>query len=632
MHRATKLILILFALLLSAAFNQQARANTVTALTCKVSDVQAAINSAKNGDTVTIPGSCTWTTGITIPSAIGITITGTGTPDSNGSTQGASASCSSTVITLSGATAFKASLSFGASTTRLSCMALNYGGGASVAFSILGSCTASGCNNLRVDNITFNNWAGHASAGISYGISAVDNVFGVLDHNTINGVANNYLQLVEFSLSSYQGVGMWGDNSWHQPEGYGTSHFLFIENNIFNTAGCCENEGNVGGLQNMGGGFVVVRFNQFNNMDTFNFSMGWHGTESAGRPRSTRAFEYYQNTWSCASGSACGQVAGARGGTGLFWGNDIHLPGGAAVNSFFTLSTFRSNGSIGGWGACDGSAPYDANDGVTYFSGTIGSIAGNVITVGGNSPGWTANKWFVNGAPYSMHDTTANSGTEITANGPNTLTLLIGGGPGAYTPAVGHSIQILRATACIDQAGGRGAGVLYDSTLNPAASIPTNEILSPTRAWLNTADKLPAFSSSQITTGGVSNRQIALRDFYMERMNQPAQSSPTAPFDGTITTACTGGLGAAVPCGVGHGTLANRPATCTMNTSYWATDQGNWNQSGSGEQGELFVCTATNTWTLYYTPYTYPHPLVAGGTTGTGGAPDPPTAVRVVVQ
>ena len=32
-----------------------------------------------------------------------------------------------------------------------------------------------------------------------------------------------------------------------------------------------------------------------------------------------------------------------------------------------------------------------------------------------------------------------------------------------------------------------------------------------------------------------------------------------------------------------------------------------------GTQGELFKCTATNTWTIYYTPYTYPHPLDSGG-------------------
>ncbi len=615
MSRATKLILILFALLLSAAFSRQAQANTVTAVTCKVSDVQTAINSASNGDTVTIPGSCTWTTGITIPSAIGITITGMGTPDSNGSTQGASASCSGTVITLSGATAFKASPNLGASTTRLSCMALNYGGGPSVAFSIAGNCNASGCTNLRVDNITFNNWAGHASAGISYGMSVVGNMFGVIDHNTINGVANNYLQLVEFSHASYQGAGSYGDNSWHQPESYGSSNFLFIENNAFNTAGCCENEGSVGGLATQGGGRVVVRFNQFNNMDNLNFSMGWHGTESNGRPRSTRAFEYYGNTFTCTT--HCDSVAGARGGTGLNWGNTINLNS-ASLNSFFTLTTYRTQGSLGGWGACDGSSPWDTNDGVTYFSGTVTSGGGTATITVSASPGWTTNQWAPNGAPYSVHDVTKSTGSEIIANGSNTLTIGSGGGPGNWLPSNGDSIQILRATACIDQAGGRGAGTMYSPT-NPAPATSSSEIQSPTYIWFNTfRGGTPSFGVSGV--GSDTARVIRSRDFYVENTNQASQSNSVAPFDGTNTI------------GVGHGTLTNRPATCTTGVAYWATDQGNWNQSGSGEQGQLFVCTATNSWTPYYTPYTYPHPLVAGGTTGTGGTPDPPTAVRVVVQ
>jgi len=59
--------------------------------------------------------------------------------------------------------------------------------------------------------------------------------------------------------------------------------------------------------------------------------------------------------------------------------------------------------------------------------------------------------------------------------------------------------------------------------------------------------------------------------------------------------------------GVGIGTLANRPGTCTPGVAYWATDQGNWNTKG--DDGVLYKCTSPNTWVKYYTPYTYPHPL-----------------------
>lgn len=93
------------------------------------------------------------------------------------------------------------------------------------------------------------------------------------------------------------------------------------------------------------------------------------------------------------------------------------------------------------------------------------------------------------------------------------------------------------------------------------------------------------------------------------------QTSPTSPFNGTS--------------GVGMGTLANLPTTCTPTSEaldtgqggvgYWATDQGSWNKSPSnshgvnvnGADGVLYRCSATNTWTIHYMPYTYPHPLQA---------------------
>jgi hypothetical protein len=111
---------------------------------------------------------------------------------------------------------------------------------------------------------------------------------------------------------------------------------------------------------------------------------------------------------------------------------------------------------------------------------------------------------------------------------------------------------------------------------------------------------------------------IQEREFYINAGN--LQSSSSSPFNGTT--------------GIGIGTLANRPSTCTPTTSglamdagyggvgYWAVDQGSWNSgslsyqiAGAGTtytQGLLYTCTATNTWTNTYTPYNYPHPLVTG--------------------
>ncbi len=77
------------------------------------------------------------------------------------------------------------------------------------------------------------------------------------------------------------------------------------------------------------------------------------------------------------------------------------------------------------------------------------------------------------------------------------------------------------------------------------------------------------------------------RDYYQ----QFGTNAESGSFDGTK--------------GVGEGLLSARTSTCTAgpggNTpgvGYWATDT-----------NTLYVCNPTNTWTTYYTPYTYPNPL-----------------------
>lgn len=67
--------------------------------------------------------------------------------------------------------------------------------------------------------------------------------------------------------------------------------------------------------------------------------------------------------------------------------------------------------------------------------------------------------------------------------------------------------------------------------------------------------------------------------------------------------------------GVGCGSTL--PGTCTANSSgFWLTNQSCsdlTDYTGASPttpiSGTLYKCTATNTWTAYYTPYTYPHPL-----------------------
>ena len=73
--------------------------------------------------------------------------------------------------------------------------------------------------------------------------------------------------------------------------------------------------------------------------------------------------------------------------------------------------------------------------------------------------------------------------------------------------------------------------------------------------------------------------------------------------------------------GVGEGPIGSRPGTCTAGVGYWATNEGEWDSTNAGADGRLYKCTATNTWSLYYTPQPYPHPWQTGG----GSVPTPPT-------
>lgn len=83
--------------------------------------------------------------------------------------------------------------------------------------------------------------------------------------------------------------------------------------------------------------------------------------------------------------------------------------------------------------------------------------------------------------------------------------------------------------------------------------------------------------------------------------------------------------------GVGCGPLANRPTSCTTGVGYWATNQSCTDLTGmvganpsTPIAGTLYKCTSTNTWTAYYTPYTYPHSL------RDDTRPLPPSNLRII--
>jgi hypothetical protein len=116
--------------------------------------------------------------------------------------------------------------------------------------------------------------------------------------------------------------------------------------------------------------------------------------------------------------------------------------------------------------------------------------------------------------------------------------------------------------------------------LNPPATSPNGQPQYPSTSYYwgnrqNGTKVLAAGGSDTINYGGsVGLVPIENVHFWNEATS----------FNGTV--------------GVGVGLRSARPASCTKGVGYWATDE-----------HILYIGTATNVWTAYYTPYTYPHPL-----------------------
>ena len=108
---------------------------------------------------------------------------------------------------------------------------------------------------------------------------------------------------------------------------------------------------------------------------------------------------------------------------------------------------------------------------------------------------------------------------------------------------------------------------------------PNGQTLSPLYQWNNGSITFGVHTNEVTDPAAVapgSNWMTANRDYY----------DYTASFDGSV--------------GVGRGLLSARPSSgLTAGVGYFATDT-----------NTLYVATNATTWATYYTPYTYPHPLV----------------------
>jgi len=171
---------------------------------------------------------------------------------------------------------------------------------------------------------------------------------------------------------------------------------------------------------------------------------------------------------------------------------------------------------------------------------------------------------------------------------------------------------------CVQQVG-RGKGDLlsgyfhYDSqnatrvnTTTSSVSWPHNQ-LEPVYEWLDKWTD-PGEGGGQCTPNPATISIVSNREYYCYTLTWNGSSFTGTAFDGTV--------------GTGSGLHSARPATCTagLGGAKWTSPTGSYGVGyWSTDTNTLSVCTATNTWTDIYTPYTYPHPLDTNG--GQANAP-----------
>jgi hypothetical protein len=302
---------------------------TINAASCSRADVEAAVQTAADGDTVVVPsGTCTWASTLTIRRAI--TLQGAGidlTIIVDEVPRGGSAKATVLIAETIAGKSF-----------RLTGFTIK-GGSINTQTHYDGAVIIGGISKAwRVDHVKFSKL--HATSIQTYG-----ETYGVIDHNVFDLIG---VQAIIVWHEAWGGAS-YGDGSWADAAYLGTEKAIFIEDNVFTQAAT------IGEVDCTGGGRYVFRHNTVNSA-----MVGNHGTETTQRVRSCRSLEIYNNTFTKAAPNWFTGVF-IRGGTGVIFNNTF-----TGYTAGVTLNNFRSSDTYTPWGKCDGSSPYDGNTDLGY--------------------------------------------------------------------------------------------------------------------------------------------------------------------------------------------------------------------------------------------------------------------------
>lgn len=309
-------------------------AATITATSCSSAHVGDAVNQAVNGDTVLIPaGRCTWTKNLKITGKY-FTLQGAGI-DKTIVVDGVSKASYPNIPQVIWWNSIAGGLS------RLS--GITFEGGTITDGNNKGMVAFEGSSHsFRIDHTKF-------IPTRTAGLIVRGNLWGVIDHST-------------FDMSARNGYGLfvhgegYGDKAWAEGATLGTERNVFVEDNLFTQD---RTKGHYyTAIDGWTGHRLVVRKNRFEAVKVAN-----HGTETSGRWRSARQYEYYNNTWvwnmytsatPTVPRNAYPALIGIRGGTGVIYNNTATITNGS-VSNVADFNYLRTTNSYSPWGKCQNS-------------------------------------------------------------------------------------------------------------------------------------------------------------------------------------------------------------------------------------------------------------------------------------
>lgn len=620
------LISIAWVLLVAPAARAQ---STYTAANCSQAAILAAYVaeqvSPADGDIIAVPtGNCTWTGNSSLVTRFSKSVTVQGAGAISATAGGASTiGTDNTVITdhfTGGASRWLLACAAG-KTCRITGIAFYQDTStASTNGGDFAIQAGSGGATWRVDHIHIKVKSGNQ--GIYVGGADSGSVTGVADHNFLEPAVGQTSGLTN-TYSFHNGFGWNGgptsdvNTSWASAPNFGSSGFFFVEDNYIHNSDVSDGSD---------GARYVIRHNNVvcdvTPVPVSQCQLFSHTTREGQRGDFAR--EIYDNRFTQPGGGNI--VVPINSGVALVWGNTVTGFKGVANldNQRQYSEDFQFTPIPSGLGYC-GPAP--------YVRGTASVPANSTAVTGsGFSTNWTANGsnllMIIAGATCSVNSpNAANASTCPIArvNSSSSITLSLA----SSTAATGGTYQVgspwdgntsVTGYPCLDQAGRAFGDLLSGQTnsnlLNTTTRTQTwpHQALTPIYVWRNTFT--PTGNNEQLIQASLGN---------------PSQYNFTNNVDYYVDFGTYGNSGNFNgTTGVGEGLLSARPSTCTAGTDpatggsapgagYWATDT-----------NTLYVCNPTNTWTSYYTPYTYPHPLTAGGTSGSNVTP--PTGLSATVQ